>query len=89
MFLKSWLKFFFYNSFLDPRIARIAQSRSNQCILHHDCQNCRKVLNYGTTVYIGQNFFSQTGGSFSWNFIINFFLNETVNFKYGSLYIEG
>jgi hypothetical protein len=39
------------------RLARIAQIRSNQCIYYHDCENCRKVLNYGLTINVGQMHF--------------------------------
>lgn len=67
----------------DIRLARIAQSRSNQCIFAHDCASCRKILNNRTTNN-GQNAFSQSGGSFSWTSPVNAWLNEKQYFVYGS-----
>jgi hypothetical protein len=66
----------------DPRVARIAQSRSDQCIFAHDCGSCRKMLNY-PTYYIGQNAFAQSGGSFDWVGAIGAFISEKQYFKYG------
>lgn len=73
----------------DFRLARIAQIRSNQCIFAHDCANCRKLLNYGQTVYIGQNAFAQSGGSYSWTDAINTFLNEKQYFIFGGSNNQG
>jgi hypothetical protein len=73
----------------DTRLARIAQSRSDQCVFAHDCGDCRKVLNLGASVYVGQNAFSQSGGSFTWTSAINAFLNEKQYFSYGGSNNQG
>ena len=73
----------------DSRLARVAQSRANQCIFAHDCNNCRKLLNLGQTVSIGQNAFSQTRGTFSWTDAMNLFLSEKNYFAYGSSNSQG
>jgi hypothetical protein len=73
----------------DFRLARIAQSRSDQCIFDHDCGNCRKVLNYGLAVNVGQNAFSKSGGSFDWTGTINAYLSELRNFRHGKSGSEG
>ena len=73
----------------DVRLARIAQSRSDQCIFAHDCANCRRVLNLGKSVYVGQNAFSQSGGSFDWTGAINAFLSELQYFSYGGSNSQG
>ena len=67
----------------DFRVARIAQSRSDQCIFAHDCGDCRRMLNY-PSYYIGQNAFAQSGGSFDWTGALNAFLSEKQYYSYGS-----
>jgi hypothetical protein len=73
----------------DTRLARIAQSRSDQCIFDHDCGNCRRVLNLGTSVYVGQNAYYQSGGSFDWTGALNAFLSEIEYFSYGGSNSDG
>jgi hypothetical protein len=73
----------------DFRLARIAQSRSDQCVFAHDCGNCRLILNLGSPVYVGQNAFSQTGGTFDWTSAINAFLSEKQYFSFGGSNSQG
>ena len=65
----------------DSRLARIAQSRSDQCIFAHDCNGCRKMLNY-PNYYIGQNAY-WSYGSFDWVSAIGAFISEKQYFTYG------
>ena len=65
----------------DSRLARIAQSRSDQCIFAHDCNGCRKMLNY-PNYDIGQNAY-WSYGSFDWVSAIGAFISEKQYFTYG------
>ena len=67
----------------DSRLARIAQSRAMQCIFQHDCDSCKKVLNDRTTS-VGQNIFTQSGGSFNWGTAVSAWVGEIQYFSYGS-----
>ena len=67
----------------DSRLARVAQSRANQCIFAHDCGNCRRLLN-NATIYVGQNAYAQGGGSFDWSSPVQAWLGEKKFFAYGS-----
>jgi hypothetical protein len=67
----------------DFRLARIAQSRANQCIMAHDCPNCRILVN-NQTIFIGQNAFAQIYGEFDWISAISAWINQRRFFIYGN-----
>ena len=70
------------------KVARIAQSRADQCIFDHDCVGCRRLLNFHS-YHIGQNAFIQSGGSFNWTAALNNFLNQKQYYNYGSSNEQG
>ena len=72
----------------DFRLARLAQSRSNQCMYAPDCARCRVPLN-NQTINVGQNSFTQIYGQFDWISAVSAWIGERNIFYYGSGSITG
>lgn len=78
--------------FWDFGLARLAMNLAVTSDFNHDCANCRRLLN-NKTIYNGQNLYYSSGLAYepssTWTKVVNAWISEKINWKYGNGSING